>query len=143
LRIWPRLWTQREAQRQGFPKRKMAERLGQSAFVDENRVLEMGMDQNNPRISFCGMWADRDPHWGRTSGGPGSGLFKRPTARQWSGWRGMGCRISEGRIAVRVAKKDSSRGYAEMRLRRSPAGEQALADGQLWRRMTSARRGAG
>src|SRR6266576_824862 len=46
-------------------------------FVDENTgCSDMGMDPNNPRILFAGMWQIEIHTWGRTSGGPGSGLFR-------------------------------------------------------------------
>src|SRR5216684_781087 len=46
-------------------------------FVDENTgCSDMGIDPNNPRILFAGMWQLEIHTYGRTSGGPGSGLFK-------------------------------------------------------------------
>jgi len=46
-------------------------------FVDENTgCSDLGVDPNNPRILFAGMWQIEIHTWGRTSGGPGSGLFK-------------------------------------------------------------------
>ena len=46
-------------------------------FVDENTgCSDLGMDPNNSRILFAGMWQIEIHTWGRTSGGPGSGLFK-------------------------------------------------------------------
>ncbi len=46
-------------------------------FVDENTgCSDLAMDLNNPRILFAGMWQIEIHTWGRTSGGPGSGLFK-------------------------------------------------------------------
>src|SRR6267143_10843 len=46
-------------------------------FVDENTgCSDLGMDPNNSKILFAGMWQIEIHTWGRTSGGPGSGLFK-------------------------------------------------------------------
>jgi acid phosphatase family membrane protein YuiD len=46
-------------------------------FVDENTgCSDMGMDPNNPRTLFAGMWQLEIHTYGRKSGGPGSGLFK-------------------------------------------------------------------
>src|SRR2546425_1418685 len=46
-------------------------------FVDENTgCSDVAMDPNNPRVLFAGMWQLEIHTWGRTSGGPGSGLFK-------------------------------------------------------------------
>src|SRR5208282_1051007 len=45
-------------------------------FVDENTgCSDMAMDPNNSRNLFAGMWQIVIHTWGRTSGGPGSGLF--------------------------------------------------------------------
>ena len=45
-------------------------------FVDENTgCSDLTMDPSNPRILFAGMWQLEIHTWGRTSGGPGSGLF--------------------------------------------------------------------
>src|SRR3984957_7153931 len=86
-------------------------------FVDENTgCSDMGMDPNNPRILFAGMWQIEIHTWGRTSGGPGSGLFKSTDGGStWKRLEGHGLPHSPvGRIAVRVAKKDSNRVYAEI-----------------------------
>ena len=46
-------------------------------FVDENTgCSDLAMDAGNPRVLFAGMWQIEIHTWGRTSGGPGSGLFK-------------------------------------------------------------------
>jgi hypothetical protein len=46
-------------------------------FVDENTgCSDVAMDPSNPRVLFAGMWQLEIHTWGRTSGGPGSGLFK-------------------------------------------------------------------
>ena len=45
-------------------------------FVDENTgCSDVAMDPSNPRVLFAGMWQIEIHTWGRTSGGPGSGLF--------------------------------------------------------------------
>src|SRR5258708_38108757 len=46
-------------------------------FVDENTgCSDLGMDPNNSKILFAGMWQIEIHTWGRTSGGPGRGFFK-------------------------------------------------------------------
>jgi photosystem II stability/assembly factor-like uncharacterized protein len=106
-------------------------------FVDENTgCSDMGVDPNNPRILFAGMWQIEIHTWGRSSGGPGSGLFKSTDGGvTWKRLEGHGLPHSPvGRIAVRVAKKDSNRVYAEIEtgdgvpLLNSPG-----QIGQLWR----------
>jgi photosystem II stability/assembly factor-like uncharacterized protein len=86
-------------------------------FVDENTgCSDLNVDPNNPRILFAGMWQIEIHTWGRTSGGPGSGLFKSTDGGvTWKRLEGHGLPHSPlGRIAVRVAKKDSNRVYAEI-----------------------------
>ena len=112
-------------------------------FVDENTgCSDMGADPNNPRILFAGMWQIEIHTWGRTSGGPGSGLYKSTDGGvTWKRLEGRGLpHPPVGRIAVRVAKKDSNRVYAEIETGDgvpssanpgSPAVEGQL--GQLWR----------
>src|SRR6184192_3372841 len=86
-------------------------------FVDENTgCSDMGMDPNNSRTLFAGMWQLEIHTYGRKSGGPGSGLFKSTDGGvTWKRLEGHGLPHSPvGRIAVRVAKKDSNRVYAEI-----------------------------
>ncbi|HYX29940.1 MAG TPA: hypothetical protein VE863_15470, partial [Pyrinomonadaceae bacterium] len=45
-------------------------------FTDENSgCSDLVMDQSDPKTMFAGMWPLVIHTWGRTSGGPGSGLF--------------------------------------------------------------------
>ena len=112
-------------------------------FVDENTgCSDMAMDPNNSRILFAGMWQIEIHTWGRTSGGPGSALYKSTDGGvTWKKLEGHGLpHPPVGRIAVRVAQKDSSRVYAMFETGDgvpnsenpgSPAKEGQL--GQLWR----------
>ena len=108
-------------------------------FVDENTgCSDMGMDPNNSRILFAGMWQIEIHTWGRTSGGPGSGLFKSTDGGvTWKRLEGHGLPHSPvGRIAVRVAKKDSNRVYAEIETGDGVPHPEVKAEGQLgqlWR----------
>ena len=106
-------------------------------FVDENTgCSDMGMDPNNPRILFAGMWQIEIHTWGRTSGGPGSGLFKSTDSGvTWKRLEGHGLPHSPvGRIAVRVSKKDSNRVYAEIETGDGVAQANSPGQlGQLWR----------
>jgi photosystem II stability/assembly factor-like uncharacterized protein len=107
--------------------------------VDEKTgCSDLGMDPNNPRIVFAGMWQIEIHTWGRTSGGPGSGLFKSTDGGvSWKRLEGNGLPHSPvGRIAVRVAKKDSKRVYAEIETGDGvphPEVEASGQLGQLWR----------
>jgi photosystem II stability/assembly factor-like uncharacterized protein len=106
-------------------------------FVDENTgCSDMGMDPNNSRILFAGMWQIAIHTWGRTSGGPGSGLFKSTDGGvTWKRLEGHGLPHSPvGRIAVRVARKDSNRVYAEIETGDGvPQPNSPGQLGQLWR----------
>ncbi len=106
-------------------------------FVDENTgCSDMGMDPNNPRILFAGMWQIEIHTWGRTSGGPGSGLFKSTDGGlTWKRLEGHGLPHSPvGRIAVRVAKKDSNRVYAEIETGDGVPQPNSVGQlGELWR----------
>jgi photosystem II stability/assembly factor-like uncharacterized protein len=106
-------------------------------FVDENTgCSDMGMDPNNPRIVYAGMWQIEIHTWGRTSGGPGSGLFKSTDGgATWKRLEGHGLPHSPvGRIAVRVAQTDSNRVYAEIETGDGvPQPNSPGQLGQLWR----------
>src|SRR5215470_1565351 len=106
-------------------------------FVDENTgCSDMGMDPNNPRILFAGMWQLEIRTYGRTSGGPGSGLFKSTDGgATWKRLEGHGLpHAPVGRIAVRVAPKDSNRVYALIETGDGvPWNGKPTQSGQLWR----------
>lgn len=106
-------------------------------FVDENTgCSDMGMDPNNSRVLFAGMWQMEIHTWGRSSGGPGSGLFKSTDGGvTWKRLEGHGLPHSPvGRIAVRVAQRDSNRVYAMMETGDGvPWDGHPGQSGQLWR----------
>ena len=106
-------------------------------FVDENTgCSDLGMDPNNSRILFAGMWQLEIHTYGRTSGGPGSGLFKSTDGgATWKRLEGHGLpKPPVGRIAVRVAAKDSDRVYALIETGDGvPVDGKPTESGQLWR----------
>ncbi|MGC2816836.1 MAG: hypothetical protein WA207_15650 [Candidatus Acidiferrum sp.] len=106
-------------------------------FVDENTgCSDMAMDPNNSRILFAGMWQMEIHTWGRTSGGPGSGLFKSTDGgATWKRLEGHGLpKPPVGRIAVRVAQRDSNRVYAMIETGDGvPWNGNPGQSGQLWR----------
>src|SRR5262245_22381324 len=84
-------------------------------FVDENTgCSDLAIDVRNPRTLFAGMWQIEIHTWGRTSGGPGSGLFK--SVDGGATWK----RLTEhglpkppiGKIAVQIAGTNPNRVYA-------------------------------
>jgi photosystem II stability/assembly factor-like uncharacterized protein len=106
-------------------------------FVDEHTgCSDMAMDPNNSRILFAGMWQLEIHTYGRTSGGPGSGLFKSSDGgATWKRLEGHGLPKSPvGRIAVRVAQRDSNRVYALIETGDGvPIDGKPTQSGQLWR----------
>ena len=106
-------------------------------FVDENTgCSDMGMDPNNSRVLFAGMWQLEIHTYGRKSGGPGSGLFRSTDGGvTWKRLEGHGLPHSPiGRVAVRVAPKDSSRVYALIETGDGvPMDGKPTQSGQLWR----------
>jgi len=106
-------------------------------FVDENTgCADLAVDPNNSRILIAGMWQLEMHTWGRTSGGPGSGLFKSADGgATWKRLEGHGLpRPPVGRIAVRVAQRDSNRVYALIETGDGvPLDGKPTQSGQLWR----------
>lgn len=106
-------------------------------FVDENTgCSDLAMDPNNSHIMFAGMWQLVIHTWGRTSGGPGSGLYKSTDGGvTWRRLEGHGLPHSPlGRIAVRVAPSDSNRVYAMIETGDGvPMDGKPTQRGQLWR----------
>src|SRR3989475_207124 len=106
-------------------------------FVDENTgCADLAVDPNNSRILIAGMWQLEMHTWGRTSGGPGSGLFKSTDGgATWKRLEGHGLpRPPVGRIAVRVAQRDSNRVYALIETGDGfPLDGKPTQSGQLWR----------
>ena len=108
----------------------------ETLFVDENTGCgDLAMDPNNSRVLFAGMWQLVIHTWGRTSGGPGSGIFKSTDGGvSWKRLEGHGLPNSPvGRIAVRVAPSDSNRVYAEIETGDGvPMDGKPTQRGQLW-----------
>jgi photosystem II stability/assembly factor-like uncharacterized protein len=83
--------------------------------VDENTgCSDIVMDPNNSHILFAGMWQLELHTWNRTSGGPGSGLYKSTDGGlTWHHLTGHGLPNPPlGKIAVAMSRKNSSRVYA-------------------------------
>jgi photosystem II stability/assembly factor-like uncharacterized protein len=106
-------------------------------FVDENTgCSDLTMDPNNPRILFAGMWQIVIHTWGRTSGGPGSGLFRSDDeGSSWKRLEGHGLpHYPLGRIGVVIAKSNSDRVYALIETGDGVAwGGKPTQGGELWR----------
>jgi len=95
-------------------------------FVDENTgCSELALDLTNPRILFAGTWTIDIKTWGRTSGGPGSGVFRSKDGGETWERLARGLPASPlGKIAVGVGLSNPNRVYALIE-----TGER----GSLWR----------
>ncbi len=106
-------------------------------FVDENTgCSDLAMDPNNPRILFAGMWQIVIHTWGRTSGGPASGLFRSDDeGSTWKRLEGHGLPHSPlGRIGLAIAKSNSNRIYALIETGDGvPDNGKPTQGGELWR----------
>jgi photosystem II stability/assembly factor-like uncharacterized protein len=82
--------------------------------VDQNTgCSDIAMDPNNPHVLLAGMWQLQLTTWNRTSGGPGSGLFKSTDGgATWKRLTGHGLPSPPvGKVGVAIAKR-GSRVYA-------------------------------
>jgi photosystem II stability/assembly factor-like uncharacterized protein len=106
-------------------------------FVDENTgCSDLAMDPRNPRVLFAGMWQLEIRTWGRTSGGPGGGLFvSRDGGTTWTRLRGRGLPTRPvGKVAVAIAPSDPDRVYTLIETGDGiPWDGQPTESGQLWR----------
>jgi photosystem II stability/assembly factor-like uncharacterized protein len=106
-------------------------------FVDENTgCSDIAMDPRNPRILFAGMWQLDIKTWGRTSGGPGSGLFtSRDGGVTWKRLTGHGLPTKPvGKVALAIAPSNPDRIYVLIETGDGiPWNGQATDVGQLWR----------
>ena len=84
-------------------------------FVDETTgCSDIAFDPNNSRVLFAGMWQLEIHTWGRTSGGPGSGLFRSTDGgTTWTRLTEHGLPAAPlGKISAQVARTNSNRVYA-------------------------------
>ncbi|MCC6317165.1 MAG: sialidase [Gemmatimonadaceae bacterium] len=106
-------------------------------FVDENTgCSDLAMDARNPRVLFAGMWQIEIHTWGRTSGGPGSGLFvSRDGGVTWSRLTGRGLPTKPvGKVAVAISASNPDRVYALIETGDGiPWEGRDTESGQLWR----------
>jgi photosystem II stability/assembly factor-like uncharacterized protein len=104
--------------------------------VDEDTgCSDLAMDPTDPSVLFAGMWQLEIRTWGRTSGGPGSGLFvSRDGGVTWTRLRGNGLPTKPvGKVAVAIAASDPQRVYALIETGDGiPWNGQPTEDGQLW-----------
>lgn len=106
-------------------------------FIDQDTgACDLAMDPNNPRILFAGTWQLEIHTWGRTSGGPGSGIhMSRDGGDTWKRLSGGGLpKEPVGKIALAIAPSDSDRIYALIETADGVPMEGKKAEsGELWR----------
>jgi photosystem II stability/assembly factor-like uncharacterized protein len=104
---------------------------------DSTGASDIIMDPNNPRVLFAGMWQIEIHTWGRTSGGPGSGIWmSRDGGTTWKRLKGNGLPAKEvGKIGLGMSKANSDRIYALIETGDGvPALNQSETEkGRLWR----------
>jgi photosystem II stability/assembly factor-like uncharacterized protein len=106
-------------------------------FVDENTgASDIVMDPSNPRILFAGLWQLEIHTWGRTSGGPGGGIFmSRDGGTTWKRLTGNGLpRNPVGKIGLAIARTNPNRIYALIETGDGVEPQSKPVDsGELWR----------
>ena len=109
----------------------------QVLFVDPNTgASDLTMDPNNPRVLFAGMWTAEMHHWGRMSGGPGSGIYEsRDGGDTWTKLAGHGLpKPPIGKTTLCMTPVDSRVVYAMIETGDGvPVNGQATDSGELWR----------
>jgi len=84
-------------------------------FTDENSgCSDLVMDPNDPKTLFAGMWPLVIHTWGRSSGGPGSGLFvSHDEGATWTKITGHGLPTRmTGKWGLAIARSNPKRIYA-------------------------------
>lgn len=106
-------------------------------FVDDSTgASEVVMDPSNPRIVFAGMWPLEIHTWGRTSGGPGSGIYKSTDeGLTWKKLTGHGLPTrTTGKVAMAIAPSNPNRIYALIETGDGvPLNDKETDRGKLWR----------
>jgi photosystem II stability/assembly factor-like uncharacterized protein len=105
-------------------------------FVDEKTGCSgIGMDPENSRTLFAGMWQVSMRTWGEISGGPGSGIYvSHDGGTTWTHIEGHGLPKSPlGKIDVAVAPTDSNRVYALIETDKQGSMWRSDNGGENWR----------
>ncbi len=106
-------------------------------FADDNTgCSDLAMDARNPRVLFAGMWQIEIHTWGRTSGGPGGGLFvSRDGGVTWTRQVGRGLPTKPvGKVALGLSASNPDRVFVMMETGDGVPWEgKETESGQLWR----------
>lgn len=105
--------------------------------VDENTgASDLVMDPHNPRVLFAGMWQLELRPWTRTSGGPGSGIYRSLDAGDtWTRLEKNGLPEGDvGKIALSMTPAQAQRIYALIETGDGiPLNGKKTNTGELWR----------
>src|ERR1039458_5208167 len=106
-------------------------------FVDENTgAIDIVMDPTNSRVLFAAMWQLELHTWGRTSGGPGGGIFvSRDGGSTWTRLKCNGLPVHPvGKIGLAIARSNPNRVYALIETGDGvPVNGEPADNGELWR----------
>ena len=106
-------------------------------FTDVNTgCSDLAMDPSNSRTLYAGMWQIEIHTWGRSSGGPGGGLFvSRDGGVSWTRLQGNGLPVKPvGKVAVAISRSNPQRVFALIETGDGiPWEGEATESGQLWR----------
>ena len=106
-------------------------------FTTENAgCSDLAMNPQDPQVLYAGMWQIEIRTWGRTSGGPGSGLFKSTDGGvTWTKLTGNGLPTKVvGKHALAIAPSNPNRVFALIETGDGIPWEGNETDvGQLWR----------
>lgn len=109
----------------------------QVLHVDENTgASDLVMDPHNPRVLFAGMWQLELKPWTRTSGGPGSGIYRSLDAGEtWTKLEQNGLPKGDvGKIALCMTNAQAQRIYALIETGDGiPLNGKPANSGELWR----------
>jgi len=106
-------------------------------FVDEHTgAIDVQMNAANRQVLFAAAWQLELHTWGRTSGGPGSGIFKSTDGGStWTRLKGNGLPVHDvGKIGLAVSRSNPNRVYALIETGDGvPVNGQPTDNGELWR----------
>ncbi len=105
-------------------------------FVDENTgASDIVMSPHNPRILFAGTWELKLATWNRTSGGPGSGVYKSTDGgKTWEKMTKGLPKLPVGKIALAMTPAQKGRVYAQIETGDGvPLNGKPTSTGELWR----------
>jgi len=106
-------------------------------FVDENTgAIDVIMHPTDPRTLFAATWSLVLHTWGRTSGGPGGGIWvSHDGGTTWTRLKGNGLPVHDiGKVGLAISHSNPNRVYALIETGDGvPINGQPSDNGELWR----------